>query len=86
MFVDRLICGVRSLISAVVLLARKVFLAFSSSIKMQLFLRAQNTHTLEVTGQETVGQIKVNVSIIILAIIWTLFFTQPCVNPCKWLE
>lgn len=26
---------------------------------MQLFLRAQNTHTLEVTGQETVGQIKV---------------------------
>lgn len=32
---------------------------FSSSIKMQLFLRAQNTHTLEVTGQETVGQIKV---------------------------
>lgn len=26
---------------------------------MQLFLRAQNTHTLEVTGEETVGQIKV---------------------------
>lgn len=26
---------------------------------MQLFLRAQNTHTLEVTGQETVGEIKV---------------------------
>ncbi|TNN41732.1 Ubiquitin-like protein FUBI [Liparis tanakae] len=25
---------------------------------MQLFLRGQNTHTLEVTGQETVGQIK----------------------------
>lgn len=32
---------------------------FSSSTKMQLFLRAQNTHTLEVTGEETVGQIKV---------------------------
>lgn len=32
---------------------------FPSSIKMQLFVRAQNTHTLEVTGQETVGQIKV---------------------------
>uniref|UniRef100_A0A671YQD1 FAU ubiquitin like and ribosomal protein S30 fusion a n=1 Tax=Sparus aurata TaxID=8175 RepID=A0A671YQD1_SPAAU len=31
------------------------------SIKMQLFLRAQNTHTLEVTGQETVGQIKAHV-------------------------
>lgn len=31
----------------------------SSSAKMQLFLRAQNTHTLEVTGEETVGQIKV---------------------------
>lgn len=29
------------------------------SVKMQLFLRAQNTHTLEVTGQETIGQIKV---------------------------
>lgn len=29
---------------------------------MQLFLRAQNTHTLEVTGQETVGQIKVKCS------------------------
>uniref|UniRef100_A0A4W6FPY6 FAU ubiquitin like and ribosomal protein S30 fusion n=1 Tax=Lates calcarifer TaxID=8187 RepID=A0A4W6FPY6_LATCA len=29
---------------------------------MQLFLRAQNTHTLEVTGQETVGQIKVKMS------------------------
>lgn len=29
------------------------------SIKMQLFLRAQNTHTLEVTGQETVREIKV---------------------------
>uniref|UniRef100_G3PH61 Ubiquitin-like domain-containing protein n=1 Tax=Gasterosteus aculeatus aculeatus TaxID=481459 RepID=G3PH61_GASAC len=28
---------------------------------MQLFLRAQNTHTLEVTGQETVGQIKAHV-------------------------
>lgn len=28
---------------------------------MQLFLRAQNTHTLEVTGQETIGQIKVSV-------------------------
>lgn len=28
---------------------------------MQLFLRAQNTHTIEVTGQETVGQIKVNI-------------------------
>uniref|UniRef100_A0A8C7MT10 FAU ubiquitin like and ribosomal protein S30 fusion n=1 Tax=Oncorhynchus kisutch TaxID=8019 RepID=A0A8C7MT10_ONCKI len=26
---------------------------------MQLFLRAQNTHTLEVTGQETVREIKV---------------------------
>ncbi|KAI4802083.1 FAU ubiquitin like and ribosomal protein S30 fusion a [Gymnodraco acuticeps] len=25
---------------------------------MQLFLRSQSTHTLEVTGQETVGQIK----------------------------
>lgn len=35
-------------------------LAFPFSIKMQLFLRAQNTHTLEVTGQETVGEIKVN--------------------------
>uniref|UniRef100_A0A671YMY8 FAU ubiquitin like and ribosomal protein S30 fusion a n=2 Tax=Sparus aurata TaxID=8175 RepID=A0A671YMY8_SPAAU len=33
----------------------------STSIKMQLFLRAQNTHTLEVTGQETVGQIKAHV-------------------------
>uniref|UniRef100_A0A3Q3BA88 FAU ubiquitin like and ribosomal protein S30 fusion a n=2 Tax=Kryptolebias marmoratus TaxID=37003 RepID=A0A3Q3BA88_KRYMA len=32
-----------------------------NSIKMQLFLRAQNTHTLEVTGQETVGQIKAHV-------------------------
>lgn len=31
----------------------------SPSIKMQLFLRGQNTHTLEVTGEETVGQIKV---------------------------
>ncbi|KAK5616283.1 hypothetical protein CRENBAI_014625 [Crenichthys baileyi] len=30
-------------------------------VKMQLFLRAQNTHTLEVTGQETVGQIKAHV-------------------------
>lgn len=29
---------------------------------MQLFLRAQNTHTLEVTGQETVGQIKVEIN------------------------
>uniref|UniRef100_A0A3P9M0N7 FAU ubiquitin like and ribosomal protein S30 fusion a n=1 Tax=Oryzias latipes TaxID=8090 RepID=A0A3P9M0N7_ORYLA len=28
---------------------------------MQLFLRAQNTHTLEVTGEETVGQIKAHV-------------------------
>uniref|UniRef100_A0A3Q3GHT1 FAU ubiquitin like and ribosomal protein S30 fusion a n=1 Tax=Labrus bergylta TaxID=56723 RepID=A0A3Q3GHT1_9LABR len=28
---------------------------------MQLFLRAQSTHTLEVTGQETVGQIKAHV-------------------------
>lgn len=26
---------------------------------MQLFVRAQNLHTLEVTGQETVSQIKV---------------------------
>ncbi|KAK6295459.1 hypothetical protein J4Q44_G00346850 [Coregonus suidteri] len=32
-----------------------------TSIKMQLFLRAQNTHTLEVTGQETVRDIKVHV-------------------------
>lgn len=63
MFVVGLICSVRSLISAVVLLAHKVVVAFSYSIKMQLFLRAQNTHTLEVTGQETVGQIKVNVLI-----------------------
>lgn len=31
----------------------------SPSVKMQLFLRAQNTHTLEVTGEETVGAIKV---------------------------
>uniref|UniRef100_A0A8C7D649 FAU ubiquitin like and ribosomal protein S30 fusion n=3 Tax=Oncorhynchus TaxID=8016 RepID=A0A8C7D649_ONCKI len=31
------------------------------SIKMQLFLRAQNTHTLEVTGQETVREIKLHV-------------------------
>lgn len=38
---------------------------FSTSIKMQLFLRAQNTHTLEVTGQETVGEIKVKLSIIV---------------------
>ncbi|KAL0967684.1 hypothetical protein UPYG_G00255560 [Umbra pygmaea] len=30
-------------------------------IKMQLFLRAQNTHTLEVTGQETVRDLKVHV-------------------------
>ncbi|KAI3364436.1 hypothetical protein L3Q82_011233 [Scortum barcoo] len=30
-------------------------------IKMQLFVRGQNTHTLEVTGQETVGQIKAHV-------------------------
>ncbi|XP_063323994.1 ubiquitin-like FUBI-ribosomal protein eS30 fusion protein [Pelmatolapia mariae] len=28
---------------------------------MQLFLRGQNTHTLEVTGEETVGQIKAHV-------------------------
>ncbi|XP_036398500.1 ubiquitin-like protein FUBI [Megalops cyprinoides] len=28
---------------------------------MQLFLRAQNTHTLEVTGQETVQDIKVHI-------------------------
>uniref|UniRef100_A0A8C7IUC4 FAU ubiquitin like and ribosomal protein S30 fusion n=1 Tax=Oncorhynchus kisutch TaxID=8019 RepID=A0A8C7IUC4_ONCKI len=28
---------------------------------MQLFLRAQNTHTLEVTGQETVREIKLHV-------------------------
>lgn len=35
------------------------FSFFSPSIKMQLFLRGQNTHTLEVTGEETVGQIKV---------------------------
>nr|XP_020488088.1 ubiquitin-like protein FUBI isoform X1 [Labrus bergylta] len=33
----------------------------STSNKMQLFLRAQSTHTLEVTGQETVGQIKAHV-------------------------
>uniref|UniRef100_A0A8C5R3Q0 FAU ubiquitin like and ribosomal protein S30 fusion n=1 Tax=Leptobrachium leishanense TaxID=445787 RepID=A0A8C5R3Q0_9ANUR len=29
---------------------------------MQLFVRAQNLHTLEVSGQETVSQIKVNIS------------------------
>ncbi|XP_077567581.1 FAU ubiquitin like and ribosomal protein S30 fusion a isoform X2 [Stigmatopora nigra] len=28
---------------------------------MQLFLRSKNTHTLEVTGEETVGQIKAHV-------------------------
>merc|ERR1712243_130365 len=33
----------------------------SASIKMQLFLRAQNTHTLEVTGEETVGAVKAHV-------------------------
>uniref|UniRef100_A0AAZ3S1Q5 Ubiquitin-like domain-containing protein n=1 Tax=Oncorhynchus tshawytscha TaxID=74940 RepID=A0AAZ3S1Q5_ONCTS len=35
--------------------------SYSLSIKMQLFLRAQNTHTLEVTGQETVREIKLHV-------------------------
>ncbi|XP_077442958.1 FAU ubiquitin like and ribosomal protein S30 fusion a [Stigmatopora argus] len=30
-------------------------------INMQLFLRSKNTHTLEVTGEETVGQIKAHV-------------------------
>ena len=35
--------------------------AVSSSLKMQLFLRAQNIHTLEVTGQETVKDIKVRI-------------------------
>ncbi|KAL6486370.1 hypothetical protein MHYP_G00057620 [Metynnis hypsauchen] len=30
-------------------------------IKMQLFLRAQNLHTLEVTGQETVQDLKAHV-------------------------
>ncbi|XP_069821641.1 ubiquitin-like FUBI-ribosomal protein eS30 fusion protein [Dendropsophus ebraccatus] len=29
---------------------------------MQLFVRAQNLHTLEVTGQETVSQIKAHIS------------------------
>ncbi|CAH2325209.1 ubiquitin fubi and ribosomal S30 [Pelobates cultripes] len=29
---------------------------------MQLFVRAQNLHTLEVSGQETVSQIKLHVS------------------------
>lgn len=50
---------------------------------MQLFLRAQNTHTLEVNGQETVGQIKVKKMStswreyqtfdLIVVIIWMLF-------------
>ncbi|XP_077476932.1 uncharacterized protein LOC144089706 isoform X1 [Stigmatopora argus] len=31
------------------------------SIKMQLFLHAQNTHTLKVTGERTLGQIKAHV-------------------------
>ncbi|KAG7461201.1 hypothetical protein MATL_G00207580 [Megalops atlanticus] len=43
--------------------------AFSSSgverdtvrLKMQLFVRAQNTHTLHLTGQETIGDIKAHV-------------------------
>ncbi|XP_077567580.1 FAU ubiquitin like and ribosomal protein S30 fusion a isoform X1 [Stigmatopora nigra] len=37
--------------------------AFSTPtrINMQLFLRSKNTHTLEVTGEETVGQIKAHV-------------------------
>ncbi|XP_051908445.1 FAU ubiquitin like and ribosomal protein S30 fusion a [Hippocampus zosterae] len=41
--------------------AARLTTSTQTRIKMQLFLRAQNTHTLEVTGQETVGQIKAHV-------------------------
>ncbi|KAM9778825.1 ubiquitin-like FUBI-ribosomal protein eS30 fusion protein [Syngnathus typhle] len=41
--------------------AARVKTRIQTSINTQLFLRAQNTHTLEVTGQETVGQIKAHV-------------------------
>lgn len=36
-------------------------LLFAHRPTMQLFLRAQNTHTLDVTGEETVGELKVHI-------------------------
>lgn len=62
-------------------------ITFSYSIKMQLFLRAQNTHTLEVTGQETVADIKVNCQHVV-EIASDLFLSWSChlvKKPRPWI-
>lgn len=53
---------------------------FSSVADMQLFVRAQELHTLEVTGQETVSQIKVRLRGAPRRRIRVLFHLAPCGN------